>query len=146
MEYSNGRLSNDRTHQFKLYGAYQITPEWNVSGQVVVMSGSPTSCLGAYGPESGYPAYQGDYYHWCGGVPAPAGSAGDLPWQKRFSFGVQYRPAFADSKLGFSLNVFNVFDDQQKTIVLPDDNSGAYRLTQGLSQPRYVRFGVSYDY
>jgi outer membrane receptor for ferrienterochelin and colicin len=143
---ANGRLSNDRTHQLKIYGAYQITPEWNVSGQVMVMSGSPTSCLGAYGPDSGYPAYQGDYYHWCGGVPAPAGSAGDLPWQKRVSVGVEYRPVFADSKLGFSVNVFNVFNDQQKTIVLPDYNSGAYRLTQGMSQPRYVRFGVTYDY
>ncbi|UGB37948.1 TonB-dependent receptor [Frateuria soli] len=146
MEYANGRLSNDRTHQLKIYGGYQLTPEWNVSGQLTVMSGSPTSCLGAYGTDGSYPAYQGDYYHWCGGVPAPAGSAGDLSWQKRLSLGVEYRPSFADKKLAFSMNVFNVFNEQKQTMVLPDYNSGAYRLTQGMSQPRYVRFGVSYDY
>ncbi|MCX7512564.1 TonB-dependent receptor [Frateuria hangzhouensis] len=146
MDLANGRLSNDRTHQLKIQAGYQINPEWMVSGLLTVMSGSPTSCLGAYGPERGYPAYQGDYYHWCNGQPAPAGSAGDLAWQKRLSVGVSYRPEFADKKLAFSMNVFNVFDDQQQTIVLPDYNSGAYRLTQAMSQPRYVRFGVSYDY
>ena len=30
MSYSNGLLSNDQKHQFRLYGSYEITPEWMV--------------------------------------------------------------------------------------------------------------------
>jgi outer membrane receptor for ferrienterochelin and colicin len=146
MEFANGRLTNDRTHQLKIYGGYQITPEWNVSGNLLVMSGTPTSCLGAYGPDETYPAYPGPYYHWCNGVPVPAGSAGDLPWQKQLALNVEYRPQFAANKLAFNLSVNNALNEQNTTTVYPYYGTANYRQVQGYESPRYFRFGITYDY
>jgi outer membrane receptor for ferrienterochelin and colicin len=145
MEYAGGRLSNDRTHVLKAYGTYKVTPEWALSGLLTVASGAPTSCLGLYGPDGTAPAYAGPYYHWCDGVPAPGGTAGDLPWTKTLSLNVEYRPSFADHKLAFNVNVSNVFDEQNPVTLYARDTVN-YRLVQGTEAPRYIRFGVSYDY
>jgi outer membrane receptor for ferrienterochelin and colicin len=145
MEYSNGRLPNDRTHQLKAYGAWQITPEWNLSGNLSIASGSPTSCFGLYGPDQTVPNYGNGSYHWCNGVPAPAGTAGDLPWQKILSLNVEYRPAFADHKLAFSLYVYNVLDEQH-AITISQTYDSNYRLVSNMETPRYLRFGATYDF
>src|SRR3546814_5929013 len=42
-----GYLPNDRRHAFKLFGAYDITDEWRVGGNLIVQSGSPLNCFGA---------------------------------------------------------------------------------------------------
>jgi hypothetical protein len=147
MEYAGGRLHNDRKHQFKLRGGYQITPEWMVSGDLQMISGAPTDCLGFYGPNGTSPAYAGPYYHWCNGKPAPAGSAGDLPWQKLLSLSTQYRPDFAAHKLAFSVDVFNVLNWQKPTYIYEfNSGNGQYRRVRGYTTPRYVRFGISYDF
>jgi hypothetical protein len=75
-----------------------------------------------------------------------------LPWIKQVDAGVAYSPAFADHKLSFSLNVFNLFNSQ--TIVnaypyyqispgTPDPLYGSAVVRQ---QPRYVRLSATYDY
>src|SRR5699024_7428459 len=46
MQYANGELANSRRHQLKAYGAWQMTPEWMLSGNVLIQSGTPRSCLG----------------------------------------------------------------------------------------------------
>src|SRR5699024_4092825 len=46
MEYATGVLPNDRRHQIKIFGAYQITPEWTVSGNWYLASGTPRLCRG----------------------------------------------------------------------------------------------------
>ena len=145
MQYAGGILHNDRKHQLKVYGGYQITPEWNVSGNLALISGAPYSCLDAYGPNGTYPAYTGPYYHWCNGKPAPSGTAGRLPWQKILSLNVEYRPAFADHKLAFNANIYNVFNSQQPTYVY-EYNLTSYLRPRGFTTPRYVRFGVTYDF
>jgi len=146
MEYANGRLHNDRKHQFKVYGGYQLTPEWNVSGNLSLISGAPYDCLDFYGPNGTAPAYAGPYYHWCDGKPSPSGSAGNLPWQKILSFNVEYRPAFADHKLAFNADVFNVLNSQEPTYIYEYNYNGQYRRVRGYSTPRYVRFGITYDF
>ena len=145
MEYAGGLLHNDRKHQLKIYGGYQFTPEWNVSGNIAVLSGAPYSCLDFYGPDGTAPAYAGPYYHWCAGQPSPAGTAGRLPWQKIASFNVEYRPAFADHKLAFNANVYNVFNSQETTYQY-EYNTSSYGRPRGFTTPRYIRFGVSYDF
>lgn len=145
MDLANGRMANDRTHQLKIYGGYQVTPEWLVAGNVLVTSGGPTDCMGLYGPQQTTPAYGGPYYHWCGGKPVPAGTAGDTPWTKLVSLNVEYRPRFADHKLAFNVDVFNVFNEQKPTVLYPYYLSN-YRLVQASQAPRYVRFGVTYDF
>ena len=145
MEYAGGRQSNDHRHQIKAFGTWQINPEWNVSGILTMASGAPTSCQGLYGPDQTKPAYDGNYYHWCNGSPAPVGSAGDTPWTHIFSVNAEYRPSFADHKLAFNVNVYNLFNEQKPTRLNPDFSPGVYRMPQSWETPRYVRFGVTYD-
>jgi hypothetical protein len=102
-----------------------------------------------YNDPSGY----GSNYHWCDGKPSPPGANGRLPWMKQVDLGVQYRPAFADHKLGFHLDVFNVFNGQAPLNVwaqMYQNNDGTANPLYGtpivLQPPRYVRMSVTYDY
>ncbi|KRF02147.1 Oar protein [Frateuria sp. Soil773] len=155
MSYSNGYLSNDRKHQFKANGYYQITDEWLVGANLSISSGAPKSCLGTYGtdPNNGDPASYGkSQYHWCNGEPQPPGKAGRLPWQYNLSANVEYRPLWADKKLGFSLYVFNVLNQQRPTLLDYGYGSASGTPTTSYDRviyrqaPRYVRFGVTYDF
>ncbi len=51
MSSSNGAQSNDHTHQIKLFGYYQIAPQWLLSGNVQLTSGNPRNCLGYLRPQ-----------------------------------------------------------------------------------------------
>lgn len=153
MEYANGYLSNDRRHQIKAYGSYQIAPEWMVSGNVAILSGEPRSCLGLYGtgqtnPGLGY----GDYYHWCAGKPSRPGDAGRNPWQYTVSVAAEYRPEWAGRKLAFNVMVYNLLNNRVTTQTYPfygASNGGEdpyYMMPESISQPRYVRLSVNYDF
>jgi hypothetical protein len=154
MEYAGGPLGQDHTHQIKAYGYYQLTPEWQVSANLTLISGGPKNCLGLYGPGQTDPDGYGSLYQWCNGQPSPPGAAGRLPWMKQLDLGVRYRPAFAAHKLGFSLDVVNVFNGQTPLNEYGEYNTGTvpaapnplYGTPMLLQQPRYVRFGVTYDY
>lgn len=148
---SNGAQSNDHTHQIKAFGYYQIDPEWQVSGNLSLVSGNPRNCLGYFGPNQTDPNGYGSYYHWCGGLPSPPGSH-RLPWNKQVDVAASYSPAFADHKLAFSLSVFNLFNSQailnaypyyQISPGTPDPLYGSAVVRQ---QPRYVRLSATYDY
>lgn len=41
-----GYLPNDRRHTLKLFGAYDINDEWNVSANLLIQSGRPVNCNG----------------------------------------------------------------------------------------------------
>ncbi|MDQ0009421.1 outer membrane receptor for ferrienterochelin and colicin [Luteibacter jiangsuensis] len=152
MENTNGPTNNDHTHQLKLFGYYQLTPEWLVSANLSLTSGSPKICLGYYGPDFSDPGKYGGSYHYCDGVASPPGKQGRLPWIRQLDLGTTYRPAFADGKLSFTASVFNVFNEQrplnrypysQTDPGVPDPQYGQAVVRQ---VPRYVRLGVSYDY
>lgn len=151
MEYSNGLQANNRKHVFKAYGSYQIAPEWMVSGILTLASGTPASCLGYYGPNQvAGNAYAG-FYHWCGGVGAPGGSTGNTPWVHQLNLSAEYRPLWADKKLGFQLQVHNVFNEQNAVQLYPYFNTTAspnvnYRRAEFTEAPRYVQVGVTYDW
>jgi outer membrane receptor for ferrienterochelin and colicin len=151
MDNSNGAQSNDHTHQFKLFGYYQITPQWLVSGSLQLVSGSPRNCLGYYGPGQTDPDGYGSFYHWCGGQPSPPGTY-RLPWYKQVDVGVSYLPRVPAGQLTFSLNVFNLFNSQtalnaypyfQISPGTPDPLYGSAVVRQ---LPRYVRLTATYDY
>jgi len=158
MVYSNGPQGNDHTHQIKAYGYYQVSPAWLVSANLSLISGGPKYCLGLYGPNpydtsSNDPVGYGSLYHWCNGTPSPPAAHGRLPWMKQLDLGVHYRPAFAERRLAFSLDVFNVFNNQASLNLSPELYSNStgtpnplYGTPLVLQQPRYVRFGVTYDY
>lgn len=161
MNYANGLLPNNRSHVFKIFGTYQITPEWMVSANLMMASGMPMTCLGAYGSNQQDPvAYGYEAYHYCGGSPSRPGDAGASSWIHPLGLNVEYRPDFAKHRLAFNIAVFNVFNEQkgqqyysylglynsvkgQAANALSDPE---YGMPISYEQPRYVRFGITYDY
>jgi hypothetical protein len=153
MDSARGYLSNHRRHQIKAYGAWQMTPEWLVAGTMLVQSGAPESCLGWFGPDQTNPGGgYGTDYHWCRGKPSPPGTS-TTPWLSRFDMSVAYRPSFADHKLAFKLDVFNLFDRQTTLQTQPHLHprpshtiNNSYHEDLFIQPPRYMRLSVSYDY
>jgi hypothetical protein len=151
MDYANGALSNDRRHQIKAYGYYQVTPEWMVSGNVAILSGAPKTCLGLYGADETNPGLgYGAFYHFCDGTPVSPGYKREA-WTYLLSLGAEYRPAWADQKLAFHVQVYNVLDQQR--ITQSDSRYGSstnvrptYNLPRSTQRPRYVQLGITYDY
>jgi hypothetical protein len=150
MENSNGILPNNREHQFKVYGAYQVYPDWTVGANIYVTSGTPRMCRGYYGPDQ--VALHGSHtYYWCGGQPVPPGSLGYTPWVHEYDLSLDYRPAWADHKLDFNVALFNVLNEQ--TPVFYNDVYGSsnspnpnYAQVQDVRPPRSVRFSIAYDF
>lgn len=159
-ELAYGDLPNDRRHQVKAFGYYQMTPEWRTSATLVAYSGRPKNCNGYY---NGVNAdddfvnenilYPGPYYWFCNNEPAPRGSQGRLPWTTRLDLGINYAPNFADNKLQFGLDVFNVLNRQTVQNVIEYGELGGpgvpYAYTGRVisrSAPRSVRFTIRYDF
>jgi hypothetical protein len=160
MAYANGYLPNDRRHQLKAHAVYAITPEWMVSANVRIASGSPIMCFGYYDPDGTIdhgsseadPIGYGDSYHTCFGEPWTPGKE-TAPWTHRYDLGVSYKPAMFDHKLAISMNVFNAFNERVPTSYYqysedpgPGVVNNDYMLPIGYTTPRYVQFSVSYDY
>jgi hypothetical protein len=116
------------------------------------MSGAPKVCMGYYGANESDPVLYGSSYHYCAGEPTPLGSTGRLPWTKQLNLGVTYRPAFAEKKLAFNLDVFNVLNDRKPTVLdgtyetAPYTVSNTYGMPIYQQSPRYVRMSASYDW
>lgn len=160
MAYSGGYLANDRRHQLKAFGAYQIAPEWMASATLRVSSGTPKSCLGLFsangvveGTDASDPIGYGASYHTCAGEPSPPGKAGRTPWSEILDLGLQYRPGFSDGKLAFAVQVFNVLNQQraiQTDATFGTDSaytvSNTWDMPLYYQQPRYVQFSASYDF
>ena len=85
------------------------------------------------------------------------------PWTHQLNLGVRYTPAWADKKLAFKLDVYNVLNQQRATQTYSHFDAGdAYHPAYGTTStyyvdntygmalsreaPRYVRISVSYDY
>ncbi|MEX1827716.1 TonB-dependent receptor plug domain-containing protein [Luteibacter sp. CQ10] len=153
MDYANGYQPNDRKHQLKLYGSYQIAPEWMVSGNITVQSGRPKECLGRYisnGMETD-PAGYGSYYHFCNNMPSRPGDAGRQPWQELVDVSIEYRPLWAERKLAFSASIFNLLNQQRPDITDPVSGSNnvvadGFERVGAYTTPRYARFGITYDF
>ena len=161
MDGQDGELSNIRKHQIRFRGAYQISPEWLVSGTLLAQSGYPKECLGYYGPTgtgdpTGYNGGGSGNYHWCHGIRMPPGSAGHTPWTEQLNLGLHYNPAFAEHKLGINLDITNVLDQQKPVQTDPIGEAAFSGTTVSVNNsygdgifwqtPRTVRLSVTYDY
>ncbi|MEY2149982.1 MULTISPECIES: TonB-dependent receptor [Rhodanobacter] len=151
MLYANGDQGNDRRHALKIYGSYQIAPEWMVSANLSILSGLPKECLGFFGTQQNDPVGYGSYYHYCDGQPSPPGKVGSNPWQEIITGSVEYRPQWADHKLAFNLMVYNLLNQQRPLQISPGYGSSksindSYERVIDYTMPRYVRFGISYDF
>ena len=155
MQYAGGELANSRKHQLKIYGSYQLAPEWLVSANVLIASGTPKSCLGYFGPDQTNPSLgYGSYYHWCAGEVSRPGDAGHNPWTYIVTGSVEYRPEWADKKLAFNVTVFNLLNQRERTQTYPLMGSTLaaagpntrFGVPLYQTTPRYARFGISYDF
>lgn len=154
MDGAYGYLPNDRRHQIKAYGFYQVTPELDIGGNLLLASGRPRSCLGK--PDEAFwntgAAYRSTapYYHYCGGQLAPRGAAGTLPWDKRFDMSFTYRPQEIKG-FAFRLDIFNLFNAQTVEVVQErsETTSGTPRNFAGrvisYTAPRSMKLTASYD-
>ncbi len=150
---ANGLLPNDREHQVKAYGFYELTPEWTIGANALAASGRPRSCVGRYLFDGTTPNYSNGP-HYCGGLtPAtnvltPRGTLGRLPWDTRLDMNIVYRPAMV-AGLALKADVFNIFDKQVTQNVEERWNNGngprtTYGRTLSTTTPRYVRLSAEY--
>ena len=150
MEYADGLLPNNRTHQVKAFGFYQVTPEWTVGGNFLAASGRPRGCLGIHPNEDvqafGYEAS----YHYCNGVPAPRGTLGQYPWDVRLDMNLVYSPKALDG-LSLKLDVFNIANKQTAQTIEDQRENGdgtifaRYNSVLSYTAPRSARFSVEYN-
>ncbi|MDE2082342.1 MAG: TonB-dependent receptor [Burkholderiales bacterium] len=159
---ANGSLPNNRTHQIKAFGFYQVTEQVGVGGNLVFSSGRPKNCIGnAPSPVTGssapytpgapvtnYSGY-GSAYFFCNGQPTPRGSKGTLPPEYAVSLNVAYTPSVLPG-LRLRADVFNVLNRQVAQVIEERYNSGTglrttYNTPLAYSDPRSVKFTISYD-
>ena len=168
MEGAGGPLPNNRTHQIKAFGSYELNEQWRIGGSAIVQSGRPRTCTSFY-PYAKAGLYNGAYYYFCGlpgaqtavndpsVVPnddfkfAPRGSGGETPWTATFNVNVSYMPNWAPG-LTVAMDVLNLFDSQDPTAYYDRYASSRssvnpqYNRVLYYSNPRSVRFTVRYDF
>ena len=167
---SNGYLPNDRRHVLKLFGNYQLTPEFRLGFNATVASGRPISCIG-YVPSTvsdfaGSSQYSSASAYYCIQDPTkPAvlvarGSVGRTPWTQSLDLSVGYQPSWAQKKLTFQVDVFNVFNSARATELnevrdysrAASNGAPPYQVSQNylqptsFQQPRYVRLTGRYEF
>lgn len=161
---SQGPLPNDRTHVLKLFGVYRFTDEWMMSGNFIAQSGRPISCQGfidlddpSIGADRGtLAAYSGSTFYCLNDAGARElghrGQVGRTPWTWNFDLGVMYVPNWANNKLKFKLDVFNLFNNDKVTEYdefkesARDVISADYLNDVNYQTPRAARFTVRYDF
>jgi len=153
MENTNGNLPNDQRHQLRIFGTYTPTDEWQFSTVTRIASGAPVSCLGLRPASAGGdPFNYKNNYFWCNGNPAPRGTFGRTPWTYTMDVSAAWKPAFADHKLTFSADIFNLLGKQQATQLYETGETPSglpnpqYKRARSFQDPRYVRLGARYDF
>lgn len=161
---SYGLLPNDREHQLKAFGFYQLTPEITLGANALIQSGRPKSCLGtndawengedprwplAYELGAG-PGYSGEMW-FCNGQLTERGSLGRNPTEKRLDLSAQYAPAFLKG-LNLKVDVFNALNNRtprSRTTTYDEGSESSVSPTYGMwtqyQAPRAVRFTVEYN-
>ena len=150
---ADGLLPNNRTHQIKAFGFYELTNQISVGGNALIASGRPRSCFG-YRPDlPNDVANYGSVYFYCDGKEAPRGTFGKLPWDVRFDANVTYRPEQI-SGLALKVDVFNVFNKQTAQTIDETYNvaRGNFNVSQtygrviSYTAPRAVKLTAEYNY
>jgi outer membrane receptor protein involved in Fe transport len=159
---ADGKLPNNRTHQVKVFGYYQVLEQWGAGANFVYSSGRPKNCIGnapvdtpletpfvpGSSPVTDYAGY-GSAYFFCDGKPSPRGSKGSLPPEMTLDLSLRFTPT-ALPGLKLQADMFNVFNRQVAEVIEERYNTGGglrttYGAVQSYSNPRAVKFTVSYD-
>lgn len=163
MDGTYGPTPNDRTHTLKLFGMYKLSDEWRLGGNLVVQSGRPVNCQGyiplddVAQPDLGtLNAYSASSFYCLNADGSRTlhqrGDQGRTPWTWTFDLSAAYIPNWADSKLRFKLDVFNLFNNQKVTeydeVTESTRNVLNYNFMNDVNyqSPRQLRLTVSYDF
>lgn len=159
MEGAYGKLPNHRAHQFKVWGAYQVTRDLLVGVNASLSSPRQFGCIGnSRGGFDGtnFGAFYGAWSQYCLGRLQPRGTGLDgagleSDWVKNVDVSVRYDIALPMSgKATLRADIFNVFNFKGITDV---DQIGEndydssqlrpeYGMPLGYQRPRYVRLGL----
>jgi TonB-dependent receptor-like protein/carboxypeptidase family protein len=146
---ANGPLPNDRTHQLKSYGWFQMNDQWLFGANLAILSGRPKNCIGASVND---PIQYGEAYFYCDGKIAPRGSKGRLPYTFQLDLSAQWTPAWANHQLAFTADVFNIAGKQRVTSQSEYGNTDVgvadpdYERPLSYQTPRYLRLGARWDF
>jgi outer membrane receptor protein involved in Fe transport len=153
-----GLLPNDRTHQFKAYGTYQLTEDFNLGFNFNYQSGRPINAFG-YHPTDVFAQAYGSESFYAQGQLVPRGSKGRTDDVMSIDLSASYKLDLGGSDLTLRADVFNVlnsdtvtevdeiWDDESQTVDPTNAvKSPTYGLPTNWQTPRYVRFSVNYAF
>ncbi|GAB2995172.1 TonB-dependent receptor [Psychrosphaera aestuarii] len=153
-----GLLPNDRTHQIKAYGSYQITEQFNLGANLSWQSGRPVNAFG-YHPTDVFAREYGSESFYKAGVLAPRGSEGRTDSVLSIDLSASYTMPLGESEVTFRADVFNVLNSDTVTEVdeihdLDGQDYDAanvqvnpnFGLASNWQSPRYVRLSASYRF
>lgn len=163
MDGAYGPTPNDRTHTIKMFGAYKLSDEWQLGGNLLVQSGRPVNCQG-FIPLENVPqpdrgtlsSYSGSSFYCLNDNGTrelhQRGDQGRTPWIWNFDLAVAYIPNWADSKLKFKLDIFNLFNNDEVTEynefkeATRNSVDPNYMNDLNYQSPRSLRLTVRYDF
>ncbi len=154
-----GRLPNDRPHNFKVWGTYQLTEDLIASFNYSLFSGAP---INHFGYHEDLPGWGAEYFRKDEKVVA-RGTAGRLGSTQTLSLGLNYMTELFDGQALFSLQVVNPLGWDDVTSVrqigetasvqdLGDDDAitanddALWNTPTGWQAPRSVRLSMRYDF
>jgi outer membrane receptor protein involved in Fe transport len=152
MDGAYGFLPNDRTHQFKVYGNYQLSENLLLGFNASLLSGRPINSFGTGHPD-GAPIYGDTYYLMDPNTGefthTPRGSRGRTSWVAQFDANAVYSMDVAGGELELRAEIFNLLDAEASTEVYEfgELSEGvadpAYGINQQFQKPRTIRLGAS---
>ncbi len=158
-----GKSPNHRAHKLKMWGAYELTDDFLIGASYRLTSPRKLGCMGEH-PTDQFAAAYGSVSHFCGGKLVPRGSALTTDWVSRLDLSFSYDASKLiessfPGKLKVRADIFNVFNSKASTDLREYGEFGAgdgdplsivpegrYGTPTSFQTPRYVRFGISYDY
>ena len=152
---ASGFLPNDRRHQFKFYGTYDVATAWTLGAHANIASGRPLNTFGdsrAIGDPSDIvdgtdfvsSSYTDDVFR------GNRGSRGRTPWIYTLDLSARWAsPMVKGLWLGGDIfNVLNADSYTQQNEVYQDStsNNESFGLSNGWQTPRYVRLSAGYQF
>jgi len=146
MEGAYGKLASDRPHTLKLFGSWDFTGRWQLSGNFLYQSGVAYGARGCH-PNPGLPSC--DYFYDDGELVA-RGSRGRSDDIYQLDLGLQFNLPldFQEGHLYLRADVINVFNADIESGRFEDTVAGDgepnlnYGYPSGFQQPRYVRISA----
>lgn len=166
MDNGYGNLPNDRRHNIKSYGIYNITEDFSIGYSLWAKSGKPKSAFGVHPEDQGYcvtaievdgVCYGRDWYgaasFYNDGVATPRGSLGTTEWVYNLDLNLTYRVDLEDAGLiTIKANIFNVFNldgvegvDEQSEFD-SGTNNPRFGFADDFQTPRYMKVSLRYDF